>query len=94
MQNGSLKLRVIGFEQVTSLAAAAALTVPKGCVAFSMQATAQAVRWRADGTNPTASVGMRVPAAGAIETHFFPPNACRFIQETASAVLNVTYYGE
>jgi hypothetical protein len=52
----------------------------------------QAVRWRDDGTNPTATVGMPL-AVG--DTLFLDTSALavvKFIEQTASAKLNVSYY--
>jgi hypothetical protein len=54
-------------------------------------AETQAVRWRDDGTAPTASVGMPLP----VLTEFLYDGDLtniRFIQQTASAVLNISYY--
>lgn len=51
----------------------------------------QAARWRDDGTNPTASVGMYLPA----DTAFIYDgdlNAIKFIEVTSGAELNVSYY--
>ncbi len=81
-----------GFEQVTSLSSAKALTPPSGAQAALIQSTDQAVRWRDDGTNPTSSVGMQL---GAGKDFFYVGDlsAIRFIEEAASAKLNVSYYG-
>tara|TARA_R110000868_G_scaffold195864_1_gene441671 strand:- start:552 stop:734 length:183 start_codon:yes stop_codon:yes gene_type:complete len=51
----------------------------------------QGVRWRDDGTNPTASVGMPV-AAGSYLNYDGDLKQIRFIQQTASAELNVSYF--
>lgn len=81
-----------GFQQITSLASAVGLTVPAGAQYARIQSTTQAVRWRDDGTAPTASVGMHL----ATNTDLWYDgnlSAIQFIQEAASAVLNVSYYG-
>jgi hypothetical protein len=85
-------LTALGYQQITSLASAAALTVPTGATVALIQAESQSVRWRDDGTNPTASVGM-VLAAG--ESLFFTGSlsAFRAIEVSASAKLNISYYG-
>lgn len=85
-------LTPLGYQQITSLAAAAALTVPAGATAALISAESQGIRWRDDGTNPTSSVGMPI-AAG--ESIFFTGSlsAFRAIEQTASAKLNVNYYG-
>lgn len=83
----------LGYQQITVLTAATALTVPTNSRLAWIQAEAQAVRWRDDGTNPTASVGM-VLAAG--EGMWYTGNrlaALKFIEAAASAKLNVSYYG-
>lgn len=50
-----------------------------------------AVRWRDDGAAPTASIGNSIPAAAPL-TYAGPPSAPRFIQQTSSAVLNISFY--
>lgn len=85
-----------GYQQITSLSSATALTVPVGTRLCFIQAEDQNIRWRDDGVNPTASVGMVITTdsillyTGAGETNPFA--AIRFIEETASAKLNVSYY--
>ena len=85
-------LTALGYQQITSLASAAALTVPTGATVAVIQAEAQSIRWRDDGTNPTTSVGM-VLAAG--ESLFFTGSLSGFraIEVAASAKLNISYYG-
>ena len=51
----------------------------------------QNVRWRDDGTAPTASVGMPL-AAGETLNYDGDLNRIRFIQQSSGAVLNVSYY--
>lgn len=80
-----------GYEQITSLSAAAALTVPAGSTHAIITAQTQAVRWRDDGTDPTGTVGMPL-AAGESITYYGDLKRIRFIEQTASAVLNVSYY--
>jgi len=81
----------VGYQQITSLASAAALTIPAGAKRAIIQAEAQAVRWRDDGTNPAAGVGM-VLAAGASIQYNGDLAAFRVIESAASAKLNVSYY--
>ena len=81
----------LGYQQITSLSSATALTVPTGATAALIVASTQAIRWRDDGTNPTASVGMPVT----VDTYFSYDgdlNRIRFIEQTSGAVLNVSYY--
>lgn len=84
-------LRPLGYQQITVLSAAVGLTVPAGARFATIVAEAQAVRWRDDGTNPTASVGMSL-AAGTILEYCGDLSAIKFIEQTASAKLNVAYY--
>ena len=81
----------LGYQQITSLSSATALTVPSGATAALIVATTQNIRWRDDGTNPTASVGMPV----LVDTYFTYDgdlNRIRFIEQSSGAVLNVSYY--
>lgn len=86
----------LGYQQITSLAASTGLTVPsdplRGVPTFAIiQAAAQAVRWRDDGVAPTSSVGMTLAAGDELR---YDGNlaAIRFIEATAGAQLNVSYY--
>lgn len=81
-----------GYQQLTSLSAAAALTVPSGAKVALMQAEAQSVRWRDDGTDPTTTVGMVLNAG---ESLYFTGSLAGFkaIEVSASAKLNISYYG-
>jgi len=85
--------RFLGYQQITSLAAAASLTIPAGTCLIEMVATTQAVRFRADGTDPTAAIGfplvVGVPYTIAITT----PGAIKVIEQAASAALNINYFG-
>ena len=90
---------VLGYEQITTLTAATALTVPirdvnglscRPVIAIITPET-QAVRWRDDGVAPTASVGMPL-AAGVTLQYDGDITKIRFIEQSASAKLNITYY--
>ncbi len=89
----------LGYQQITSLSSATGLTVPqtdlnglacKPTLAI-ITAETQAVRWRDDETAPTASVGMPL-AAGATLQYDGDLTKIRFIEQTASAKLNISYY--
>lgn len=82
----------LGYQQITSLSSATALTVPAGAAYAIVQAETQAVRWRADGTSPTASVGMTIPAGGELQLEA-ALSTIKFIEVTTSAKLNVHYFG-
>lgn len=89
----------LGYQQITSLSSAAGLTVPQtdvnglACRPSIAIITAEgaAVRWRDDDTNPTATVGMPL-AAGATLQYDGDLTKIKFIEQTASAKINVTYY--
>jgi len=89
----------LGYQQITSLSASTALTVPimdvnglscRPAIAIITPET-QAVRWRDDGVAPTASVGMPL-AVGVTLQYDGDITQIRFIEQSASAKLNVTYY--
>jgi hypothetical protein len=99
----SLNLKAIttrlGYQQITSLSSATGLTVPttdlnglncRPAIALITPET-QAVRWRDDGVNPTASVGMPL-AAGVTLQYDGDLTAIKFIEQSASSKLNITYY--
>ena len=81
----------LGYEQISSLDTAKGLTPPAGATFAVIQPQTQAVRWRDDGTDPSGSVGMPL-AVGADLEYGGPLDRIRFIEQTASAVLNVSYY--
>jgi hypothetical protein len=89
----------LGYQQITSLSAATGLTVPttdlnglscRPSIAMITPET-QAVRWRDDGVAPTASVGMPL-AAGVTLQYDGDITKIQFIEQTASAKLNISYY--
>jgi len=84
--------QALGYQQITSLAAATALTVPAGAMFAIITCESQGVRFRDDGTDPTASVGFPL-ATGVILTYSGPLSRIKFIQQAASATLNIAYYG-
>ena len=81
----------LGYQQITSLSSSTALTVPQDATRALIQAESQQVRWRDDGTAPTASVGMTLDA-GSTLAYTGNLAAIRLIEVSASAKLNVSYY--
>ncbi len=81
-----------GYEQITNVASSVGLTLPFGTTRALIVVESQAVRWRDDGVNPTADVGMLL---GIGEELVYSDNlaAIRFIETTPSAILNISYYG-
>ena len=84
--------RALGYQQITTLSSATGLTVPANTVKVLIQAETQAVRWRDDGTDPTATVGMNLAVGSTLEYTGSLP-AIKIIEATASAKLNITYLG-
>ena len=85
-------MRPLGFQQITGLSSATGLTVPSGALIALIQAESQDVRWRDDGTNPTQTVGMTL-GTGLSLPYTGDLSLIKFIETTASAKLNVSYYG-
>jgi hypothetical protein len=86
---------VKGKQRITSLSVATALTVPAGATHAWIQAQSQNVRYQLDDTAPTSSVGHQMfagdpPLELRVETGL---REAQFIEETGSAVLQVTYFG-
>lgn len=88
-----------GYQQITSLSAATGLTVPARTpdgLAYKpnfalITAETKGVRWRDDGVAPTASVGMPL-AAGVTLQYDGDLSKIKFIEQEASAILNISYY--
>jgi len=81
----------LGYQQITSLSASTALTVPSGATLALIVPETQAVRWRDDGTAPSATVGMPL-AVGVPLMYDGNLQNIKFFEQTASAKLNVSYY--
>lgn len=80
-----------GYSQITSLSASTGLTVPDGAVYAVIVPEVQPVRWRDDGTAPTASVGMQLDVGQPLR-YDGNLDSIRFIEVAASAKLNVSFY--
>ena len=90
---GASTVVAAGYRQVTSTASAFGLpTPPAGTRRAVIQAEAQALRWRDDGTNPTASVGMTIPAGGELRYDGADMSLIKLIAASAGAIANVAYY--
>jgi hypothetical protein len=89
----------LGYQQITSLSSATSLTVPQtdlnglACKPSLALITAegQAVRWRDDGIAPTATVGMPLASGGTLQ-YDGDLTKIQFIEQTASAKINISYY--
>ncbi len=82
-----------GYQQITSatLATSTALTVPGGATFALIQCEAVDVRWRDDGSAPTASVGVLL-FGGSQQFFYGDLAALRFIRTAAGSIINVSYY--
>jgi hypothetical protein len=89
----------LGYQQITSLSSSTGLTVPTTDSGGNKQqptfaliiAETQGVRWRDDGTAPTASVGMPL-LVGVPLQYDGDLTKIKFIEQVASAKLNISYY--
>lgn len=85
----------VGYQQITNVSAAVGVTVPAAgdakANAALISAETQNVRWRDDGTNPTAAVG-NLLTAGSDMWYEGDLNALKLIEVAASAKVNVNFY--
>lgn len=88
-----------GYQQITNVSSSVGLTVPvvdpnglnaRPSIAL-ITPEGQAVRWRDDGVAPTSTVGMPL-AAGVTLQYDGDLSKIKFIEQTASAKLNISYY--
>jgi len=88
-----------GYQQISTLTSATGLTVPvttpdglNGKPVFALIiAEGAPVRWRDDNTAPTATVGMPL-AIGVPLQYDGDLSKIRFIQQSATAKINISYY--
>lgn len=80
-----------GYSQITSLSNAVAIgAIPNGAKKVLIQAEAQNVRYRDDGTDPTATVGMLLAAGSTLE-YTGPMSSLKFIEAASGAKLNIIF---
>lgn len=83
---------VLLYEQISGLNTAKGLNAPVGTKLAVITPQDANVRWRADGTDPTASVGMPLYSTSYLNwTSNF--SAIKFIALSGTPILNVVYYG-
>lgn len=84
-----------GYQQITVSTTAVGLTVPDGATRAVLGIEAQPLRYRTDGTNPTASVGMLQAASTFVELSGADTlaNFKAIRSGGTDSVLNVSYYG-
>lgn len=84
----------LGYQQITDLSAAVGFaTIPAGAETAIVQCQTQNVRYRDDGSDPTAAVGMILVANTFYEFTVGQLARMKFIEVLASAALNVSFYG-
>jgi len=84
-----------GHQQVTGLSATKTLTLPSGTRMALLQAETQDIRYTLDGTTPSSTNGLLLTAGDyptPVTVEAGLPDA-KFIETTASAKLNATYFG-
>lgn len=70
----------------------AGLTTPPAAATYAMiTVETNAIRWRDDGTNPSATVGQPVAVGGSI-SYDGDLAAFKWIPQTGTAQINVSYY--
>lgn len=87
--------RPLGYQQHLAAAVDAGVnfTPPVGAVYAVFNCETQAIRWRDDGVNPTATIGQPLAVGVLYQTETSNLAAIRVISQTAGAIVNVTYYG-
>lgn len=81
----------LGYVQITSLGSATGLSPPANATIAEITVEAAGIRYRDDGTSPTASVGMPVAPGNSFQ-YAGDLTAVQFIQQTSGAIINVSYY--
>jgi hypothetical protein len=82
----------LGYQQITVGAAAGGLTVPEGAYWCLIIPETQAIRWRDDGVDPTAAIGMPLAVAQPLE-YSGDLATFKYFRQVAGAIINVVYYG-
>jgi len=84
--------RAISFEALTVSSTAVALTVPTDIHSAFCSTDGETVRFRMDGSDPTATVGHKLPLDTFIEFYRDDLKHLKFIATGADATVFVTYY--
>lgn len=82
----------LGYTQLSISTAVGLGTIPTGAVTALVLPHSGAVRWRDDGTNPTAAAGMYLPADTPL-TYQGSLAALKLIAVTGTVEVNVSFYG-
>lgn len=85
-------LEPVGYTQITDVSSAVGVgTIPVGTKLAMIQPTAQNVRWRDDGSSPTATVGMLLVANDML-VYSGPLASIKFFEAAGGAKLNISFY--
>jgi hypothetical protein len=95
---------VLGYAQLTSIdsstlvssatfGSATAAGIPAGTALLLIQPQSQAIRWRDDGTAPTATVGYPLAAGAELQYTGQGMQNLRVISQVAGAAINIVAYG-
>jgi hypothetical protein len=103
MQQGFMAESPLGYAQLTSIDAstlvssatfgsAIAAGIPAGTQILLITPQTQAIRWRDDGTAPTATVGYPLAVGQELRYTAHAQNALRVISQVAGAAINIVAY--
>jgi len=92
----AINLIPMGYQQITDVSAAVGLTVPRNVESAAanyalITPQTQAIRWRDDGTDPSATVGYPL-AVGSELSYDGDLTKIKFFEQAASAAINISYY--
>lgn len=96
--HSAFKWTPLGYSQITSLAAAVDIksgsltTIPTDAIIALISVEGAAIRWRDDGVNPTAAIGMPMAVGQEFQYTVDDFSKIKFIQQAATATINVSYY--
>ena len=82
----------VGYQQIAAFSTVQTLTPPAGATAALIRVETTSVRWRDDGTAPTASVGQLLLTTDAPFWYPGVLSALQFIPTSSTSTLDVTYY--
>lgn len=84
----------LGYVQITNVSAAIGVgAIPAGTTLIIITPETQSVRWRADGTDPTAAIGYPLATGSELQFNAGQMTRLKFIEQAASAKLNVYFFG-
>lgn len=87
------ELRPVGFRQLTSVSGVTSLPGVAGAELVLIQAESKNLRIRDDGVAPTTAVGFQLFAGDTLWYNGTDLTALQLIEESASAKVNLLYYG-